>query len=122
MRGGKTVVKGEFNNIVICLCKLQHHNFFDFGTYQPCVNISPNSAFILENNLKPTLHLVKKLDALFPIYKQKKGGCQNTPSLLSTEDFLKRSNEKAIDLDVIDNCYPNFVPFIMDKFERHLYI
>ena len=45
-----------------------------------------------------------------------------TPSLLYTEDLLKWSNEKAIDLGVDDTLYPNFVPFKMNEFDRHLYM
>ena len=54
-------------------------------TYQTNVNRSPNTAFIWDNNLKLTLNQVEFLDALFPVYKQNKGGFQNTPSLLHTE-------------------------------------
>ena len=83
---------------------------------------SPNPEFIRKNNLKAISHPVEFVDALFCVYKQKNIGHQKTPSLLSTEDFLKWSNEKAIDMWMGDTCYPNFVPFIMDLFEHHLYL
>ena len=86
------------------------------------MDISTNSEFILENYLKPISYPVKFVDALFTIYKQKMFGRQKAPYLLSTEDLMKRSNEKALDLGMGDTCYPNFVPFTMDEFERHLYI
>ena len=83
---------------------------------------SPNPEFIRENDLKEILHPVVFLDALFPIYKQKKGGRQNKCYFLSTEYFLKWSNEKSIDMGIGDTLYPNFLPFKMDEFDRHLYI
>ena len=68
--------------------------FYTYGkaTDQPRKNDSPNPAFILDNNLKPTSYPIEFLDALFHVYKQKKGGIQNTPFILSTEDLLKWSN------------------------------
>ena len=86
------------------------------------MNGNPNPEFIQENNLKPVFHPVEFVDALFPVYKQKKGDHQKTPSLLSTEEFLKWSNEQAIDLWVDDTLYPNCLPFNMNEFERHLYL
>ena len=77
---GITVGKCEFHNLVTRLCKLQCHNFFDLLPYcqlfytdgkatdQPRVNGSPNSAFIREKKLKPTLNPVEFVDALFPVY------------------------------------------------------
>ena len=53
---------------------------------------SPNPEFIRENDLKEILHPVEFLDALFPVYNQEKSGCQNTPSLIYIDDFLKWSN------------------------------
>ena len=50
------------------------------------------------------------------------GGRQITTSPLSTEDLLRWSNEKSINLGVGNTCYPNFLPFMMDEFERHLYL
>ena len=82
---GETVGKSTFNNLVTPLCRLQSHHFFDFLLYfhlfyidgktmdQPRVNGSPNPALIREHNLKPTLRPVKFVDALFPVYKRKKG-------------------------------------------------
>ena len=35
---------------------------------------------------------------------------------------MKCSNKKVIYLGMGDTCYPNFVPFTMDEFERHLYM
>ena len=72
--------------------------------------------------MKLTSHTLEFLDALLPVYKKKKGGHQNTLSILSNEYFLKWSNGKAIDLGVVDTCYLHFVPFMMDEFEIHLYI
>ena len=66
---GKIVRKGEFNNLVTCLFKLQSHKFFDFllyfhlfytygnATYQPRVNGSPNTEFLQE---KLRCHLTSK--------------------------------------------------------------
>ena len=62
------------------------------------------------------------MDTLLHVYNQKKGGRQMTPYLLSTKDFLKRSNERAIDLGMGDTCYTNFVFFAMDEVEQHLYL
>ena len=105
---GKTVKKGKFNNIVTRLCKLQSHNLFDFifyfclfctynkATDQPHANGIPNPAFIREKKLKPTSNPVKFVDALYPVYKRKYGGRQNTPSLISSEDLVKWSNEKLL--------------------------
>ena len=53
---------------------------------------------------------------------RKKGGHQKTPSLIFTEDLMKGYNGKAIDMRMGDTRYPNFVPFTMDEFERHLYL
>ena len=92
------------------------------ATEQPRVDGSPNPEFIRENNLKAVSYPVGILDSLFPVYKQKNGGHQKTPSLLSTEELLKCYNEKAIGMGMGDTCYPNFLPFTMDEFERHLYI
>ena len=86
------------------------------------MNGIPNPEFIQENNLKPKSHPLEFVDALFSVYKQNKGGHQKTPYLLSTENLLKWSNEKAIDLGVDDTFYLNFVPFKMNDFERHLYL
>ena len=36
--------------------------------------------------------------------------------------MLKSSNEKAIDMGMCDSCYPSFVLFTMDEFERHYYL
>ena len=58
------------------------------------MNESPNTAYIRYNNLKPTLRSVEFLDAIFPVYKQKKSGIQDTPSLISTKDLLKWYYEK----------------------------
>ena len=110
---GKIFGKGEFHNIVTCLWKPQSQNFFDFLIYfnlfytyvkavytdgkameHPHVNESPNTAYIRYNNLKPTLRSVEFLDAIFPVYKQKKSGIQDTPSLISTKDLLKWYYEK----------------------------
>ena len=130
----KTVGKGELHNIVTRLWKLWSQNVFEFILYyhliytddkatdQPRVNVSQNPAFVRENNLKPIFHPFKYVDDIFPVYKQKKGGHQNTPYLLSTEDLLKWLNEKSIDLGMGDTCYPHFVPFTMDDFERNLYL
>ena len=131
---GKTLRKVEFNNFVTLVCKIQSHNFFEFllyfhlfytydkAKYQPRVNGSPNTAFIRENKLKPTSHPVKFVDDHVPVYNQNKARQINMPSLISTEDLLKLSNKKAIDLGMGDTCYDNFVPFTMDEFERHLYL
>ena len=80
---------------------------------------SPNIVFIQENSLKPLSYLVEFIDALFPVYKQNKGGHQNKPYFLSTEDLLKWSNEKSIDMGMGDTCYPFFL-FTMEKFERNV--
>ena len=72
--------------------------------------------------MKIILHPVEFLDALFPVYKQKRGVRQKKPYLLSTEDFLKWSNERAIYMGIGDTYYPNFVPFTMYEFEHHLYL
>ena len=72
--------------------------------------------------MKSTFYPIKYVDALFPVYNINKGGLQKTPSVLSTEELLKFSNEKAIDLGMGDTGYPNFLPFTMDEFERHLYM
>ena len=56
----------------------------------------------------------------FPINKQKKGGIQKTPNLLSTKDLFKCSNEKAVYLVMGDTCYPKCLPFKIDEFERRL--
>ena len=90
--------------------------------YQHRVNISPNVALIRERILKPILYPVKFEDTIFNVYKKNKGGHQKTPSILYTEELLKWSNEKAIDMRMGDTCYPNFVPFTMDEFERNLYL
>ena len=82
---------------------------------------SPNPVFIQENNLKPILYSVEFLDSIFPVYTQKKGECQKTPSLFSNEDVLKWSIEKKY-MEMGDTCYPIFVPFAMDEFEQHLYL
>ena len=57
---------------------------------------SPNPVFTRDKNLKPILYPVEFVDAIFPVYKKKKGGRRNTPSLLSYEEFLKCSNEKRL--------------------------
>ena len=77
---------------------------------------SPNPVFMREKILKPISRPVEFLDALFPVYNQNKGGQQNTPYLLYTEDFMGWSNEKAIDLGMGDTFYHNLVPFTMDEF------
>ena len=81
---------------------------------QPHVNGSPHPAFIQINNFKPTLHPIKFVDTLFPVYNQKKGGHQNMPSLISTEDLMKWSNEKVIELGMGDTFYPIFFPLTMN--------
>ena len=86
------------------------------------MNGNPNPEFIQEKILKPNFHPVEFVDTLFLVYKQDKGGHQKTPYLLSTEDLLRWSNEKAIDLGVDDTFYLNFVPFKINEFERHLYL
>ena len=83
---------------------------------------SPYPGFISEDSLKPILYPVEFVDALFHVYKQNKGGKQKTLSILSAEEFMNRSKEKAIDLGMGDTCYPNFVLFTMDEFERNLYL
>ena len=62
------------------------------------------------------------MDTFLPVYNQKKGGRQKTPYLLSTKDFRKWSNEKAIDLGMGETCYTNCVPFVMDEVKQHLYM
>ena len=57
--------------------------------YQPTVDGSPNTEFIGENFFNPISHPVESLDAIFTVYKKKKGGRQNTPYLLYTEDLIK---------------------------------
>ena len=86
------------------------------------MNGSPNKGFIRENILNPNYHPVKYVDSIFPVYNKKKGGSLNTPSILSTEDLMKWSNEKWINLGVGDMFYPNYVPFMMYQFERNLYL
>ena len=78
--------------------------------------------FIRENNLKAISHLVEFVDAIFPVYRGKSCGSQKTPSLISTEDLMKWSNEKSIAMGMGDTYYPNCVLFTMDGFERHLYL
>ena len=97
-------------------------NVYGKATYQPHVSGSPNPYLMIENNLKEFSRPVKFVDAIFPVYKQKNSGIQKTPSLISTEDFMKWSNEKEIDMGVVDTCYPNFLQSSMDDFERHLYL
>ena len=82
---GKTVGKGEFNYFVTRLCKLQSCKFLDlliyfqlFYTYgkakdQPRLNGSSNKAFIRREQFEANFYLVKLVDAIFPVYKQKKG-------------------------------------------------
>ena len=98
--------------------------FYTYGKAkdQPRVYISPNTVFIQENNLKPVLHSAEFVDALFPVYRQKKSGQHRKISLLSTEFFLKWSNKKAVDLGMGDTCYQNFMLFTMYEFERNLYL
>ena len=110
--------------------KLFSHNLFGYllcfhlfytdgkATGKPRVNSSPNSELIHKKFLKPTLHPVKFVDAIFPVYKQNKVWSRKSPSLLSTEDFLKWKNEKAIYLGMGDNLYPNFVPLVMYYFNK----
>ena len=131
---GKTVGKGEFHNLVTSLCKIQYHNLFGFIIYfhlfytygkatdQTCANISLSPEFIQDKMFKPTPHPVEFVDAIFPVYKQKEGGHQKTPSHLSTEYLPKQSNEEAIDLGMGDTCYPNSVPLMMYDFGRNLYL
>ena len=83
---------------------------------------NPNRVFIIEKFLKFISHPVKIVDGIFLVYKQKKGEHQNTPSLISTEYLLKWSNKKELYLGIGDTCYPNFVPFAMDEFKRHIYL
>ena len=92
------------------------------ATDQPRVYGSPNPEFIREKSLKAIYHLVRFLDALFPVYKQKKGGLWKKPSLIYTEDMLKWSNEKYIDMGMGNTCYPIFLPLTKDEFERHVYL
>ena len=124
---GEIFAKGDFRNLVTCLCKLQSYNFFDLilccnlfytdgkAKDKTCINCSPNAVFIREINLEPTSYPVEFLDALFPVYNQKKVGRQNTPSIIYNEDFMKWSNEEVIELGMGDTCNPNFVPFTMDE-------
>ena len=85
------------------------------------VNGIPNPAFIREKNSNLTLHPVRFVDTIFPVYKQNKRRLQKTTSLFATEDFLNWPNEKSISLGMVDTCYSNFVPFTMDDFEWHFY-
>ena len=59
---------------------------------KPRVDGSPNPEFIREKVLKSISHPVKFVDAIFSVYKQKRGGHQKIPYILSTKDFLKWSN------------------------------
>ena len=61
--------------------------------HEPRVIGSPNIAFICKKLLKTTFHSVKFVDTIFPVYNQNNDGHRRTPSLLSTEYFLKWSNE-----------------------------
>ena len=61
--------------------------------HEPCVIGTSNLAFIRKKILKTTFHSVKFVDTLFPVYNQNIDGYRRTPSLLSTEYFLKWSNE-----------------------------
>ena len=72
---------------------------------------SSNPELIRYNNLKPTPPPVKFVDALFPVYNQKKVGIQKTTSLISTEDLLKWSNKKAIHLWMSNTLYPSVLMF-----------
>ena len=64
--------------------------------------------------MKEISNPVEFVDTILPVYKQTKGGSQNKPSLISTEEFLEWSNEKAVDMGMGDTCYPNYVSFTMD--------
>ena len=83
---------------------------------------NPNTLFIQEKNLKPILHPVGFLDALFPVYNKKNGKLQKAHYFISTKDFMKWLNKTAIELGMGNAFYPNFVPFMMDNFERNLYL
>ena len=61
--------------------------------HEPRVIGSPNIAFTCKKMLKTTFHPFKILDTLFPVCNQNIDGHRRTPSLLSTEYFLKWSNE-----------------------------
>ena len=72
--------------------------------------------------MKTTFHPIEFADAIFTVYKKNEGGRQTKPSLLSTEELPKLSNEKSIDLGMGDTNFPNFVLFTIDEFERNLYL
>ena len=75
---------------------------------------SPNPVLILDKHLKPISHPVEFADALFPVYKQNNSVRQNIPSLLSTEDLLKWSNDFFLNIGMGNACYPSFVLLTMD--------